>query len=175
MLGLFVAEQMGTALFDWENNTRRAIPVLFIFAASFTYVLHRTWQNRQIKITIAALFFLSAAMTFADYIVKDPSIAATQYGESIRSYPKFINNWYQRRITPENIKNLPKDSTLELGKGPRGKVEAGHYDTWIFCNLTLGLVLLAFFYFMAQAALVPLWSPYAYLFLFTASLITRFL
>jgi len=175
LVGVFLLEQMLTAAFDWENNTRRAIPLIFAFAFLFTYVIAKTIDRRKVKYIVAIILIISFALTFADVLAKDPSIQANQYGEFMRWEPKAIMKYYEKRLTKTSLPNLERDGKPEFF-GVK-KAEVSRQNWWQFAGLQalLFIVLLALFYFLYKASLLSQYFAWALCGVFLASIIFRFI
>jgi hypothetical protein len=175
LLGVFLAEQVFTAVFDWENNTRRAIPVIFVFAFAFTYVVAKTIDYKKVKYVIVILLIVSFALTFADVFIKDPSFQANQYGESIRGGPKEVMKWYQVRLDRKSMSDLPRDKKLQFFKVQKVRFSSLNLGSFVFSQIFLFLVLLALFYFLYKAELLPDYSMWIFGAFFVASIFFRFI
>ncbi|MBK5093845.1 MAG: hypothetical protein JJE48_10075, partial [Actinobacteria bacterium] len=175
IFAVYLVEMIVTSVFDWENNSRRAIPVIFVFAFLFTYVIAKTIDYKKVKYVIVILLVISFALTFADVFVKDPSIQANQYGEVMRRGPKEVMKWYQLRLNRKSIPNLPRDRKLQFYKVQKARLSSINMVNFVFSQIFLFLVLLALFYFLYKAELLPEYSMWIFGTFFVASMIFRFI
>jgi len=174
LMGVFLIEMFVTSVFDFEKNTRRALPMLFVFAFFLTFVVAKTIGRGKVKYLIAVLLVMAFVLTFADVFVKDPSIQATQYGEYIRGEPNAIMKIYEERLN--DLKTIPYGQTLSMlftqKRVDSGKLNLGRF---VFSQLFLFLVLLALFFLLYKGALLPWYSVVIFTGVYMASMVVRFI
>jgi hypothetical protein len=177
---VYAFEQMATAALDWENNPRRALPVVFAFCVALTYIVAKTYDRRAIRALFVVLAVGSFALSFADRFAATPVIQELQTGEAARSEAKWPMQIYGERL--DTLPYTPVDAPYEF-PAFRPKCEAAaakdanlgklRGEFWA-SQLLLGGVLAAFLILLRRLRWLP---PYALAGLgavFVASLAARF-
>jgi hypothetical protein len=113
MVLVYVAEQMGTAAFDWENNPRRALPVVFAFCVALTFAVAQTYGSRGWRTAFVALAVTSFVLSFSERLMKTPVIQELETGEAAREEPKWPMKMYAEHLTPKDMRFLPVDTPVE--------------------------------------------------------------
>lgn len=108
----FVVHQIGTAAFDWENNPRRALPVVLAVGVAYAWVAARLWSDRRWRAAFIIVLALCAAVAFADVLVDSPAITYLSTGQAVRENPKdAVTKIEKLRLTPESLPSLMHDET----------------------------------------------------------------
>ena len=178
LLTVYVSEQLIVAMFDWENQTRRAIPLILVFAVAFVFVVWKTMDRRWVRYVLVALLIMCIFFNFADILFKDPGIQATQSAEFIKWGPKdstriaVIND---RRLTKESLPILEKDRGLELFQVPRASLSAGNVWVFLFPQIFLFACALILFFFIYRAGIFSIHYLWIFSAIFILSITIRFI
>lgn len=174
LVGVYLLEMMFASVFDWELNTRRALPVLFVFAFALTFTIAKSINSKKGRWVIAALLVISFVLTFADVLIKDPSIQLTQTGVYIRGNPHKIMEVYECRLDKDSIPWVEGKESLEFNDTQKALPGSKGVKRFVFSQLFLFLVLLALFYSLYKATLLPHYSMWIFCLLFLTSMVIRF-
>ena len=179
---VYVAEQMGTAAFDWENNPRRAIPVVFAAGVALAYVIAQTYGSKGWRAAFIALAVGSFGLSFSDRLLANPVIPELQSGEAARDEPKWPMKIYQKRLSVETMPLLPIDGPLQVGhfqakcaaRG-NGAISPGRLVAqFALAQVLLGGILVGFFAVMRRLEWLPRDAATGLAALYGLSLIVRF-
>src|SRR6266498_637723 len=88
LLLFFALHQVATAGFDWENNPRRALPVVLAVAYVYCWLADRLWSRRPWRVAFVAVLAISCALAMADTLLHTPVVAYLTTGQAIQSNPK---------------------------------------------------------------------------------------
>lgn len=178
---VFVAEQMGTGAFDWENNPRRALPVVFAFSVALTFAVAQIYASRAWRAAFVGLAALSFVLTFSDRIMKNPVVQMLEMGEDARAEPKWPMKMYAKRLTLEATPILPVDaptftkfeSKCPLRKADTPGAARAPVEFWL-SQLLLGGVLAGLVASFRRLRWLPKHGPAVLAALFALSLLARF-
>ena len=170
---VFAAHQFGTALFDWENNPRRALPVVLAAAFAYCWCAAELWPRRAWRIAFAAVFAVCALATFSDTLIARPMLAYDSTGQAVQFDPRFGMQMRKMQFTKESMPLLMKDEDVrwrDLERVPLPPQPAVFFIT----QLAFAAAICALLWMLTRAQLLPRYSAAAGALLWLASLI-RFL
>jgi hypothetical protein len=183
LVGLYVVEQMTTAAFDWENNPRRALPVVFAVSVAMAYVVAKTHASRAWRGVFVGLAVCSAVLSFSDRLLQSPAVHELQTGEAVHNEPKWPMSMLDKRLTKASMPVLPVDKGLTVGKfkptcvaerGPKLKMPAAAYQ-FVIAQVLLGGGLAAVIYVCSRLRWLPRFATLGYSVVFALSFVARFL
>lgn len=171
LLVIYAIEQLLTAAFDWENNPRRALPVLVAFACAYCWSIHVTRENRRWRAAFIALFVLTSLIAFADVLTGTPGAAVLYIGEAIRGEAKVILPWQEGTIMI-----APRlESAYAVMQAAFPRVSSGSVSSeWLIANAFAAFWMTVLFAMLAQVQLLPRRASYVCAAAIAASVI-RFL
>ncbi len=175
LAGSYFLEQMATAAFDWENNPRRAIPLLFCFGYAYVYLVEHFYDTKKIRRILIVLVCITFFLSFADFFLNKPVIQALQFGQVTHTDPKQILEWRDKKLTKESLPNIPQDKNLALFQYGQAKVDRAWLPHFVLSQSFLFLNLFLIFFYLARLQLLPKRSPHVFGVVFILSLIVRFL
>lgn len=155
---IFFLEQLATAAFDWENNPRRALPVLFAFGCAYCWVVGRYAGNRKWAAAFLALFALTAFLAFADVALNKPGAGFLYMGEAIRHEPKEALRYEDDllRIAPSK----DPETAVVLRSFPAARLDLA--GAFMFAQLFVAFWMCIFFVLLRRAELLPRFAPAAF-------------
>jgi len=162
----FALEQLFTAAFDPENNPRRALPIVFAFAIAWLWVVDQFHGRKWWTATFVVLFALSAYLAFADTLTKSPAMVPLYMGEAVREEPKWIMIFQEHRIEISE-QHAPEQAAVR-GTMPRASLRTMN-GPFAISQLYTGVFMLAFFWILARARLLPRFAPHAFVALWVLS------
>jgi hypothetical protein len=157
LVAVFVVEQLATAAFDWENNPRRALPVVVAFACAYCWSIDVTRERKGWRIAFMTLFVFTAFIAFADVLLGNAGASVLYMGETIRGPAKIALPWQEGSIVIA--------SALQPGYGifgeafPRATL-ASVDGAWIAASLVIAGAVLVLFTLLARVELLPRRAPY---------------
>jgi hypothetical protein len=172
----FAVEQMVSAAYDWENNPRRAIPVVFAFGIAYAVAIHRTMAHRVWRVAWLALFGMTLFFGYADRVVLAPAITYLDSGEATRGLPKEPLAANIRALTPNEIPLLGEDHDVEWAMPGRAVVrDRSMLLTFGASQLALLAMVCGVLLMAARGKLLPRWSAALFAGVWAVSLVTRWL
>jgi hypothetical protein len=155
LLVFYAIEQLVTAAFDWENNPRRALPVLVAFACAYLWSMHVTREKRRWRIAFLALFVLASLIAFADVLTGTPGASVLYIGEAIRGEAKIILPWQEGSIAIASQLE-PKYAAMwsVLPRAASVSVE------WVIANAFNAFWMIVLFALLERVELLPRRSVY---------------
>ena len=168
---LFVLEQIATAAYDWENNPRRALPLLFAFCCFYFVVLRERMPSRTWRVGFAAALLICLFVTMSDTLLRNPVIGYIPTGEAMRAAPKDVLKHGAAAIDPTDYPRLMGDARARWWSMSGARVTR----PWIllFANLLVGAVVVALLQVLRERALVPRRLPAIVGVLVAVSLVVR--
>ena len=172
----FVVEQIFTAAFDWENNPRRALPVILAFGIAYAFAVDANWSSRLWRATFAVLLAMSLCLAFADTLFRSPLVTYYDSGQATNAEPKEILERSELHLTRQEMPELLiGDQTDWRAPGPARVKDRGWWPPFAAAQLSVVAAILALAWLAARAALVPRWSAAAFGGVWVVSLIVRWL
>lgn len=169
LVGFFVLEQIVTAAYDWENNPRRAIPLLFALSCAYFAVVRAKVHLRPWRIAFVAAMLVSLFVTMSDTFTGNPVVGYLPTGDAMRHATKQV-----RTVGESRLEDYPK---LMRDERPRwwsmGRARVTRPLVFLFANLFLGLIVFAFLHVLRERALLPRFFPIAFAAVFVLSLVAR--
>jgi hypothetical protein len=159
LLAIFVLHQMGTAAFDWENNPRRALPVVLAIAIVYCWLADRLWPERRWRVAFIAALAISCTLAMADTIFHTPAIQYLATGQAMQMHPKDAITFGYMRFDNGTMPTLMHDEPLVWHDLPRAHVAAEAAAKWAFAQVFNALFVGALFWLLARAQLLPRWAP----------------
>ena len=173
VLGLvvfFVLGQIVTAAYDWENNPRRAIPLLFALSCAYFAVVRAKVHARGWRIAFVAAMLVSLFVTMSDTLTGNPVVGYLPTGDAMRDRTKQV-----RTVGESQLEDYPK---LMQDERPRWwsmrRAQVTRPMVFLFSNLFLGAIVFALLHVLRERALLPRFFPAAFAALFLLSLAARF-
>ncbi len=163
--------------FEWENNPRRAIPLIFVFLSALIYSINKAWssKNPRIKKTVLALLILSFILSFSDTFFQNPTVPVMEMGETIRTPPKFLLDINKLRLNVQSIPNLPVNGPLKMSLYPKATMNKEYIPKYVLSQLIFSGCLYLLFRFLVSLELLPKYTQFIYLIIYIFSLMKRFL
>lgn len=184
LLVVYLLEQIFTAAFDFENNTRRAIPVILVFSYAFTYVVSKTINYKNIRYLLYIFTFSSFVLTFSGVLLKNPAVPLIQIGEAIRGNPKTILEYNKSRLNNLSLPKFPTNEKLGLFKFGKAKLATENKGRkemiksiyqFVMIQLFPFSIIFLLFYFLSKAKLLHRNSMFIYSGIYLLSIIVRFI
>lgn len=167
----FVLEQIATAAYDWENNPRRAIPVMVAFSIAYFFLVERKLASRAWRCAFATGLALTVFLTLADTMLGNPVVGWMQTGEAMRGAAKEVVAVGESRLDLESYPKLMQDLT------PRWwDIDSAHVTRpalLLFSNLFVAAVVVSLLALLQQRKLLPRWSAQTASAIFVTSLLVR--
>ncbi len=158
LVGFYLLEQLFTAAFDWENNPRRALPVFFAFAFAWCWTVDRHLGRKWWTVAFLALFALTSFVAFADVLFDTPGAVSLYMGDAMRKEAKWPLKYQTGSI---EVSDTPEPAEAPLrGSFPRARPE--HVTTaFVIANAAAAAAMIALFWILARAQLLPRIAPHA--------------
>jgi len=176
LIVFYLAEQLITAAFDWENSPRRAIPVIFACFYAYTYVMDRTWHDRRWRAAAAIVLMATVALAYADTISRTPVVTYLNTGQAIRNAPKEVFDVAAgKTLTAASLPHLLSDEAAGFwGWGAASLRNPELLPVWIVAQLVAGGALLSLLWILARVELLPRRTTLIGLALCLGSIVIRF-
>jgi hypothetical protein len=172
----FAVEQMISAAYDWENNPRRAIPVVFAFGIAYAVAVHRTMAQRGWRVAWLALLGMTLAFAYADRVVLAPAITYLDSGEATRGLPKEALTANIRVLTRNEMPLLEEETDVQWAMPGRAVVRDGSMLVpFAASQLALLAMVCGVLWMAARGELLPRWSAALFAGAWAVSLVTRWL
>ena len=172
----FAVEQMVSAAYDWENNPRRAIPVVFAFGIAYAVAMHRTMAQRAWRVAWLVLFGMTLAFAYADRVMLAPAITYLDSGEATRGLPKEPLAANIRVLTRNEMPLLGEDEDVQWAMpGPAVIRDRSMLLTFGASQLALLAMVCGVLWMAARGELLPRWSAALFAGVWAVSLVTRWL
>lgn len=169
----YAVEQLFTAAFDWENNPRRAIPVVFAFGLAYAEAIRRTIAWKRWRSLWIALLAMTIVLAYSDRFFSSPAVAYLASGESMRTAPKATIDAVTRGAA---VADLPLHDAPQWSEPGRATVRDRDMALPFAIVQLGGLAIACAVLEMARRArLLPRWSARALVVLWALSLVCRFL
>jgi len=165
---VYAVHQFGTAAFDWENNPRRALPVVLAAGIAYCWCAAELWPRRGWRIAFAAVLAVCIFLTMADALFDMPVMTFFSTGQAINFHPRYAMQL--RWMTMESMPALMHDQDMnwhDLGRvSPLARFFPPQLFLLFFCCALL--------WTLSRARLLPRHAAVAGALLWLASLV-RFL
>lgn len=113
----FAAEQFVAGPFDWEQNPRRALPMVLVFSVAIARAVSSTWHSIGHRAVFGALAIVSVTLSFADTAFHDPFPALMETNQMIRAEPASPMKYANVRLDDDKPRALlPREGPLPIGK-----------------------------------------------------------
>lgn len=158
---LFVLHQFGTAGFDWENNPRRALPVVLAVAFLYCWLADRLWDRRGWRAAFLAVLAISGILVMADTLLDRPVVQYLSTGQAMHANPKeAITAIRYMRFHGTSMPRLMSDidpvwHDLGRARGLTRETAA----RFLFAQLFVGFFCCALLWLLARAKLLPRLAP----------------
>jgi hypothetical protein len=169
---LFVAGQLVTAAYDWENNPRRAIPLLFAFSCAYFFVVAARAHLRGWRIAFPGVMLLSLFLTMSDTFTGNPLAGYLPTGEAMKDPPKKMLAVADSHLDTITYPKLMRDEPARWWDMPSARV--GRPAVFLFANVFLMMMIVALLHVLRERALLPRFLPAAVTIAFLLSLGARF-
>ena len=152
----FLLEQLVAAAFDWENNPRRAVPVVLAVGFALCFIAQRAWPLRRWRVTLIALFAVSAFLSLADTLFRNPVFTYLGTAQAMSRPPKEALAYQNLRLHRDSMPTLMKDEDIKwrdvTNADPMRGDRAGAFA---FTQLFNAAVLCGLFWLLGRADLLP--------------------
>jgi len=156
LIAFFTLEQLGTAVFDWENGPRRSLPVVFAVAFALFYAARELIDRRPWRIAFWAVMIVSMYIPMADRITREPSLPHLSEGMATRGEVRSVLNMQRRLLTKEMLPFLMENGGRpQFGTLARPTIEKRMLLPFLFAQLFLGFFFVMLFWQLARAGLAP--------------------
>lgn len=175
LLVVFALEQMVTAGFDWENNPRRALPVVLAIAFAYCWIANRLWDDTRWRAAFVVVLVLCGLLTMADTLMKSPVVTFLSTGQAIQHNPKeAVSAIRWMRFDSPTMPTFLHDEARtwhDLGRAPFPR-EIGWQ--WIFAQVFNAFFLGALLWLLARARLLTKHAVTIAAIVFVASVVRFF-
>ena len=171
----FLIEQLVAAAFDWENNPRRAVPVVLALGFALCWIAQRGWALRRWRVALMAVLACCALLSFADMIFRNPVFTYLGTAQAMSRPPKEALAYQNLRLTPASMPALMSDDAITwhdvTNADPMTRDRAGMFA---FVQVFNAAALLTLFWLLARSELLPRKSWMVVCAIWAVSLIVRF-
>jgi len=174
LVAFFFLEQMATAVFDWENSPRRAMPVVLAFAWAYCWAAGRMMGKRRWNWIFATLLAITAFLSYADVIFHKPENAALYQGDAIRKPAKHNLKFRKSELVIAATPDPDPRQAAMRSTFPPSRVRGLSAAFWAG-QAFAGACLLGLLWLAARARLLPRYTPHAAAALWGVSLLVRLL
>jgi hypothetical protein len=158
LLAIFVLHQLGTAAFDWENNPRRALPVVLAIGFIYCWIADRLWERW--RIALIAVLVISCALAMADTILRTPVVQYLTTGQAIQHNPKEAITIGYMRFDNGTMPTLMRDEPIVWHDLGAAHVASEAATKWAFAQIFNAFFVCALVWLLARAALLPRIAPW---------------
>lgn len=159
LLLFFVLHQLATAAFDWENNPRRALPVVLAIAIAYCWFAARLWSALPWRVAFIAVLAISCALAMADTLLHTPAVQFLSTGQAIQHNPKEPITIGYMRFDNETMPTLMADEPPIWHDLGRAHVAREAAVKWAFAQIFNAFFCWALLWLLARAQLLPRWVP----------------
>jgi hypothetical protein len=152
---MFVLHQIVTAGFDWENNPRRAVPVVLAVAYAYCWIASRLWERRPWREAFVAVLVVSCALAMADTLLRTPAIAFLSTGQAIQHNPKEAMTIRFMRFDQETMPTLMADEKPVWHDLTKAHFTRDAAAPFLFAQLFNAFFCCALLWLLARARLLP--------------------
>jgi hypothetical protein len=173
---VYGVEQAFTAAYEWENNPRRAIPVVFAFGVAYAVAVNRTMTKRTWRFTWLFLLGMTLVFSYADRLVLAPAITYLDSGEATRGLPKDAIVANNRILTRDEMPRLETDDDVRWAEPGRAVIrDSSKVFAFGVAQLGVFAMMCGVLTMASRAALLPRWSAAVFTGVWVVSLITRWI
>ena len=172
LVAFFLLQQIATAAYDWENNPRRAIPLLFAVSCAYFAVVRAKAHLRAWRIAFLAVLAVSLFVTLSDTFTGSPLAGYLPTGEAMKRPTKEVLAVGESRLDLRSYPKLMADHAPRWWDMPSARVTRP--AVFLFSNLFLGAIVFALLHLLRERALLPRRLPAAFAVVFLLSLAARF-
>jgi hypothetical protein len=173
LIAFFVLEQLATAAYDWENNPRRALPILFAVSCAYFGVVAAKAHLRGWRIAFTVVMLVSLFLTLSDTLGGNPVVGYLPTGEAMKHPTKQVLQVGQSHLDPIMYPTLKADQPPQWWDVPRAHVTRPL--VFLFANLFVAAMTVALLSVLRARALLPRYVPAAVAVVLLLSLGARFL
>jgi hypothetical protein len=174
LAAVYALHQFGTALFDWENNPRRALAVVLAAGFAYCWCAAELWPHRAWRIAFAAVLAVCAFATMADVLIKRPMLTFLSTGQAVQMDPRYGMQLRKAYLTKESLPTLLDDENVWWRDLPRVTLTKETAATFAVTQLFVLFFFCALLWLLARARLLPRFAAAAGALVWVAGLI-RFL
>jgi hypothetical protein len=171
---VYAIHQYGTALFDWENNPRRALPVVLAAGFAYCWCAAELWPRRGWRIAFAAVLVVCAFAPMADTLLGRPMLAYFSTGQAVQFDPRYGMQMRKMELTKASLPALMEDEKIWWRDLPRATLTTPAAVRFFAMQLFLLVFCCALLRMLARAQLLPRHAAAAGALVWLASLV-RFL
>jgi hypothetical protein len=171
---VYAIHQFGTALFDWENNPRRALPVVLAAGFAYCWCAAELWPRRGWRIAFAAVLAVCAFVTMADTLIGRPMLTYYSTGQAVQFDPRYGMQMRKMELTKASLPALMEDEKIWWRDLPRVTLTAQTAARFFAMQLFFLVFCCALLRMLARAQLLPRHAAAAAALVWLASLV-RFL
>jgi len=154
LLLLFVLHQIGTAGFDWENNPRRAFPVILATGLVYGWVVDRLWDRRAWRAAFIAVLAICGVLAMADTLFRTPVVQYLSTQQAMHSDAKEALAVSSMRF--ETMPELMSDTGPVWHDLPRAR----HISIpFVIAQLFAASMCIALMWLLARGRLLPRIAP----------------
>jgi len=157
---IFFVHQWATAPFDWENNPRRALPVVLAAGVTWCWIVTVAWQQRAWRAVSVAMLLICATLGMMDALFDRPAIALMTAGQTMQRNPKEVMSVEEKRLTSESLPTMMIDTPIfwrDLGQAR--KLDRKEVPAFLFAQLFNAALLCGLVWLLARAKLLPRYAP----------------
>jgi hypothetical protein len=170
-----LVEQLTAAAFEWENNPRRVLPLLFVFAFAYAFSVDLFCKSIRWRIALWAGAAMTFYLSFSDWLIRNPLVHALQFMQNMHTDPKeqyYMFRWI--KLFHPSFKNMPADGPLQLFKYGRAVFHAEWALTFFAQQAFLFLNLYLLIRILSRGELLPRRAPLVFSMIFAISMVVRF-
>ncbi len=174
IVGAVIALELFTGAFDIDNNPRRVLPLVFVFAWIVTWVVTRSWSSVVSRLNFAGLAIVAFFHSFADTIFHKPTFAVEQTQQAIAGGPKFILGIDASDLSRASLRYYPEEGHHKLFAYPTAIWAKEFATPFVYTQLAMFTLVTFVVYMLVRTELLPRWSARVWGILYVASLAIRF-
>lgn len=167
---MFVLEQMVAGQYVWENQPRRAIPLVLAVSYAYFHVVREKIGLQAWRIAFTVIAILSLFLTFADTLRRTPLIAYLATDVAVNGPAKDLV-LYDTYMSPETYPKLVKDENPRWWDMARARVTRP--VRFLFANVFVAAFVVVLLQLLRERALVPRLLPAGFAVAFLLSLGAR--
>ena len=190
LLLAYALHQIVTAAFDWENNPRRALPVVLAIAIVYCWLADRFWSAGVLagwsggvsppparaetarsqpartpalpvwRVAFVAVLVISCALAMADTLLHTPAVQFLSTGQAIQHNPKEAITIGYMRFDNGTMPTLMADEAPVWHDLARARVAAEAAAKFAFAQVFVAFFVCTLFWVLARAELLPRHAPW---------------
>lgn len=179
VFSVYLLEQIFTAGFDWENNPRRAIPIILVFTIFYTWIVNRVFYSTlgsfKVKSFFVTLLICMIALLFADTFLHYGVYQMLEVGQVIRgSVKELVMNMLNYQLVANEFTGAVSSAQFQWVTHAKASWQIDKAAVFLCSQLIMLSVITSLIWVMIRANLVPRISMLGFTSFYAFSLILRF-